>query len=47
MAAVLPLVLQRLRIGPAVVSAPLIPSFVDATELLIYMTLAGPLLMEL
>jgi magnesium transporter len=46
-AAVLPLVLQRLRVDPAVVSAPLISTFVDATGLLIYMTIAGLLLMQL
>jgi magnesium transporter len=40
-AAVLPLVLRRLRIDPAVVSAPLITTLVDATGLLIYMTIAG------
>jgi len=46
-AAVLPLVLERLGIDPAVVSAPLISTFVDATGLLIYMTIAGVLLMQL
>ncbi len=46
-AAVLPLVLERLGIDPAVVSAPLISTFVDATGLLIYMTIAGALLMQL
>ena len=46
-AAVLPLVLERLGIDPAVVSAPLISTFVDATGLLIYMTIAGLLLMQL
>ncbi len=40
-AAVLPLVLRRLRIDPAVVSAPLITTLVDATGLLIYLTIAG------
>ncbi len=38
--AVLPLVLTKLRIDPAVVSAPLISSLVDATGLLIYFSLA-------
>jgi magnesium transporter len=39
-AAVLPLLLQRLRIDPAVVSAPLITTLVDGTGLVIYFTLA-------
>jgi magnesium transporter len=39
-AAVLPLLLSKLRIDPAVVSAPLITSLVDGTGLVIYMTLA-------
>jgi magnesium transporter len=39
-AAVLPLILHRLRIDPAVVSAPLITTLVDGTGLLIYFTLA-------
>ncbi len=39
-AAVLPLVLRRLRVDPAVVSAPLITTLVDATGLLIYLTIA-------
>jgi magnesium transporter len=46
-AAVLPLVLERLHVDPAVVSAPLISTFVDATGLLIYMTIAGFLLLQL
>jgi magnesium transporter len=46
-AAVLPLLLERLHIDPAVVSAPLISTFVDATGLLIYMTIAGLLLLQL
>jgi magnesium transporter len=46
-AAVLPLVLERLGVDPAVVSAPLISTFVDATGLLIYMTIAGVLLLQL
>ncbi len=43
-AAVLPLVLRRLDIDPAVVSAPLITTLVDATGLLIYVTTAGLIL---
>ena len=39
-AAVLPLILRRLRIDPAVVSAPLITTLVDGTGLVIYMTIA-------
>jgi magnesium transporter len=39
-AAVLPLLLSKLRLDPAVVSAPLITSLVDGTGLIIYMTLA-------
>jgi magnesium transporter len=39
-AAVLPLLLSKFRIDPAVVSAPLITSLVDGTGLVIYMTLA-------
>jgi magnesium transporter len=39
-AAVLPLVLHRLRLDPAVVSAPLITTLVDGTGLLIYFSLA-------
>ena len=45
-AAVLPLVLRRLRVDPAVVSAPLITTLVDATGLLIYLTIAGMILSE-
>ena len=40
-AAVLPLVLRRLKVDPAVVSAPLITTLVDATGLLIYLSIAG------
>lgn len=43
-AAVLPLVLGRLRVDPAVVSAPVITTLVDATGLLIYLTIAGVVL---
>lgn len=43
-AAVLPLVLHRLRLDPAVISAPFITTLVDGTGLLIYFTLARWLL---
>jgi len=43
-AAVLPLLLQRLRIDPAVVSAPLITTFVDGTGLIIYFEIARSIL---
>src|ERR687896_502252 len=46
-AAVLPLVLEQFGIDPAVVSAPVITTLVDATGLLIYMTIAGLLLLQL
>jgi magnesium transporter len=39
-AAVLPLTLRRLRIDPAVVSAPLITTLVDGTGLIIYFEIA-------
>ena len=39
-ASVLPLVLKRLRIDPAVVSAPFITTLVDGTGLIIYFTIA-------
>jgi magnesium transporter len=42
--AVLPIALSKLRVDPAVVSAPFISSFVDSTGLIIYFTLAGMLL---
>lgn len=42
--AVLPLALSKLRVDPAVVSAPLISSFVDGTGLIIYFTLAQVIL---
>jgi magnesium transporter len=42
--AVLPLALSKLRVDPAVVSAPFISSFVDATGLVIYFTLARSIL---
>jgi magnesium transporter len=43
-AAILPLVLRRLRIDPAVVSAPLITTLVDGTGLIIYFEVAKFLL---
>ena len=43
-AAVLPLTLRRLRIDPAVVSAPLITTLVDGTGLIIYFEIAKFLL---
>jgi magnesium transporter len=43
-AAVLPLTLRRLRIDPAVVSAPLITTLVDGTGLVIYFEVAKLLL---
>ena len=43
-AAVLPLALRRLRIDPAVVSAPLITTLVDGTGLIIYFNIAKILL---
>jgi magnesium transporter len=43
-AAVLPLTLRRLRIDPAVVSAPLITTLVDGTGLIIYFEIARVLL---
>ncbi|MDW7982865.1 MAG: magnesium transporter, partial [Thermomicrobium sp.] len=43
-AALLPLVLQRLHVDPAVVSTPLITTLVDGTGLLIYLTIARVIL---
>lgn len=43
-AAVLPLIIDRLHIDPAVVSAPLITTLVDGTGLVIYFTIAKRLL---
>jgi magnesium transporter len=43
-AAVLPLVLRRFGIDPAVVSAPLITTVVDGTGLIIYFSIANWLL---
>jgi magnesium transporter len=42
--AILPIVLNKLKFDPAVVSAPFISSFVDGTGLIIYFTLAKILL---
>ena len=39
-ASVLPLALRRLRIDPAVVSAPLITTLVDGTGLFVYLAIA-------
>jgi magnesium transporter len=39
-AAALPLILRRLRVDPAVVSAPLITTIVDGTGLIIYFEIA-------
>jgi magnesium transporter len=43
-AAALPLVLRRLGVDPAVVSAPLITTLVDGTGLIIYFQIARILL---
>ncbi len=43
-AAVLPLILQKLRVDPAVVSAPFITTLVDGTGLVIYFTVARMIL---
>ena len=40
----LPLLLRRLRIDPAVVSAPLITTLVDGTGLIIYFQIARVML---
>lgn len=45
-AAVLPLVLSKFKVDPAVVSAPFISSLVDGTGLVIYMTLAQVFLLN-
>jgi len=42
--AIIPIVISKLKMDPAVVSAPFISSFVDGTGLIIYFTLAGYLL---
>ena len=44
LASMLPMVLQRLKIDPAVASAPLLTTLVDGTGLLLYLTLARVLL---
>jgi len=46
-ASVLPLILRQFRIDPAVVSAPLITTLVDATGLLIYLLIAGAVLEQI
>ncbi|MNG99946.1 Magnesium transporter MgtE [compost metagenome] len=46
-ASVIPMVLRRLRIDPAVVSAPFISTLVDGTGLIIYFEIAKWLLPEL
>lgn len=43
-ATLVPLITERLKIDPAVVSAPMITTIVDATGLLIYLTLAALIL---
>jgi magnesium transporter len=43
-AAILPLVLRKLRVDPAVVSAPFITTLVDGTGLFLYFTIARRLL---
>ena len=45
--AVIPLVAKRFGIDPAVVSAPLISTVVDATGLVIFYTVANVLLIKL
>jgi magnesium transporter len=42
--AVLPLALSKMKVDPAVVSAPFISSLVDGTGLIIYFTLAQAIL---
>lgn len=44
LAAILPMILQRFRIDPAVASAPLLTTLVDGTGLLLYLSLARALL---
>jgi magnesium transporter len=46
-AAILPLVLRRMGMDPAVVSAPFITTLVDATGLIIYLSIAGVVLQQL
>jgi magnesium transporter len=45
--ALIPLVAQRMKIDPALVSAPLITTLVDATGLVIYFVIANMLLSAL
>jgi magnesium transporter len=45
--AVIPLMARRLNIDPAVVSAPMISTVVDASGLLIYMLIAKTLLIAI
>ena len=42
--AVLPVLLRAVKLDPAVVSAPLVSTLVDATGLVIYFTIAGLML---
>lgn len=46
-AAILPLVLRKIGADPAVVSAPFISTLVDATGLIIYLTIAGLVLTQM
>lgn len=46
-AAILPLVLRKIGADPAVVSAPFISTLVDATGLIIYLTIAGMVLTQM
>ncbi|HCX85920.1 MAG TPA: hypothetical protein DHV14_12465 [Micrococcales bacterium] len=46
-APVIPLVLKKLRVDPAVVSAPMIATLVDGTGLMIYLLIARAMLPEL
>ena len=43
-ATLVPLITERMRIDPAVVSAPMITTIVDATGIFIYLALANTLL---
>ncbi|WP_313554370.1 magnesium transporter [Miniimonas arenae] len=43
----IPLVLKKLRVDPAVVSAPMIATLVDGTGLMIYLLIARAMLPEL
>jgi magnesium transporter len=46
-ASVLPLVLKKLRVDPAIVSGPMIATIVDGTGLIIYFMIARLILPEL